>query len=165
MKRLLLVILIIAGLLVQACTVESIYSTMNDRWGLKLPKAVTIMDGASNSGTKLTSSTENMDFIFRYQDTDQATLDGLEIWHKLTAREINQLVKLLYPYFYPENNAPLTPAERLSLVEDSLGFAVTENLSYYSKRDNQGTTGGRIILLYDSDSLQIHAFHLVEQSP
>lgn len=162
MKRLILVTLLITGLFLQACTVEDTYSVLNDRWGLQLPKAVTIIEGASDTKAKLTSSTKNIDYIFQYQETDRDKLDGLELWDHLTTREINQLVQQIFPYYYPGETTPKTPAERLSQVEEALGFKLDDNLNYFSKRDKQTPTGGRIVLLYDPASVRIHAFHFFE---
>ena len=162
MKRSFLMVLIIAGLFFQSCTVENIYSVLNDRWGLQLPKAVTIIDDATNSDTYLTSSTKNSDYLFVYQEEDSATLDKLPIWSNPTNREINQLIQLIHPYFFTDETKPLTPAQRLEQLEEKLGMVIDENLKYYSKRDSQSPTGGRIILLYDDELSQIHAFHLVE---
>lgn len=162
MKRLILVTLLITGLFLQACTVEDIYSELNDRWGLDLPKAVTIIEGASDTTAKLTSSTKNINYIFQYQETDKSKIEGLDLWEHLTTREINLLVQQIFPQLYPSESTPRTPAERLSLVEDALGFKLDEHLNYFSKRDKLTPTGGRIVLLYDPDSVQIQAFHFVE---
>ena len=158
----LFLILIVSTLLSSSCTVDNLYRTINDRWELQLPKAVTIVDGENNSHQKLTSSTTDLDYIFQYAPFDQAKLDELTIWTYLAPRDITHVVKQLYAYFYPQDGTILTPAEKLQKVEEKLGFAIDEQLRYYKKTDPGNPTGGRIILLYDSDRIQIHAFHFVE---
>lgn len=162
MKRTWLLILIVVGLLVQSCTVDDLYQTLNSRWELKLPKATTIVDGVNNSGQKITSSTKNLDYIFTYETQDRVKLNDLSIWKSLTTREMSSLVKRLYAYLFADDKASHTPAEKMRLVEDQLGFKLDDNLRFFQKKDPTSPTGGQIILLYDEQSLQIHAFHFVE---
>lgn len=162
MKRCLLLFLIIVSVTLQACTVDNLYQTINQRWELQLPKAVTIINGENNSGQKLTSSTKDLDYIFKYDSVDKEKLDNLTIWNTLAPRDIAQVVKQLYAYYFPDDETSLTPAERATRLEDKLGFKIDEQLKYYSKKDTKSPTGGRIILLYDSEEVQIRAYHFVD---
>lgn len=162
MKRFWLLILITSAMITQSCTVDDLYQTINDRWELQLPKAVTIVDGENNSNQKLTSSTKDLDYIFHYQASDKDKLDNLKIWNTLAPRDTAHVVKELYAYFFPDDSSALTPADKVKKLEVKLGFAVDENLKFYMKKDTKSPTGGKIILIYNPDDVEIRAFHFVD---